>query len=98
MKPEILAVYCILQALSARADLGYTPTVTSANDSAHVPDSRHYMDLAIDIRTHDMRPCVKEVYIKTLNTSLSSDYQVIVESDHIHVQYHPKAQLEAKKT
>lgn len=66
--------------------------VTSICDGKHLPRSKHYEGHAIDVRTRDMaperiRPCVQELQI-----ALGSQYDVVLEGDHIHVEFDPKQQ------
>lgn len=46
-------VMLILQVVNDTAPEGYTPTITSANDSKHRKGSGHYDDKAFDIRVRD---------------------------------------------
>jgi len=66
----------------------YIMTITSGNDGIHMPKSLHYKNRAIDIRTKDMY-LPNTVKIK-LQLKLGKDYDVILEKNHIHIEYQPK--------
>ena len=66
----------------------YIPTITSGNDGKHKANSLHYKNLAIDIRTKDMR--FKEGNTLRIRKSLVNKYDVILEKDHIHIEYDPR--------
>jgi hypothetical protein len=64
--------------------------VTSLLDGVHSKNSFHYSGNAVDLRTwiytgHQIKTLVKE-----LQLMLGSDYDVIDEEDHIHIEYDPK--------
>lgn len=60
--------------------------ITSTYEGTHSPSSLHYANLAIDIR-------LAKNYVKVaeeLKAALGKGYDVIVESNHIHIEYDPK--------
>lgn len=61
--------------------------VTSGLDSAHTAGSLHYYGYAVDLRTRyfDKRKIDKVVF--ELNEALDENYDVILHSNHIHVEY-----------
>lgn len=63
------------------------PTVTSGNDSIHNSNSRHYDDSALDLRTRDVPGSFHPRLAQSLAETLGTGYVVILESDHIHVQF-----------
>lgn len=60
--------------------------VTSTYEGTHSPSSMHYANLAIDIRLPKNYNKVAE----ELKAALGKGYDVIVESNHIHIEYDPK--------
>lgn len=71
-------------------EFGYSAVVTSTNDSFHKKGSLHYVGLAVDIRIrHIQQDLVQEInrLIKEKLTSYSNSFQVILEPDHIHIEY-----------
>lgn len=69
---------------------GYSLTVTSGYDGAHQAQSKHYQGLAEDYRTRDVRPEDLPSMVAAVRATLGSDYDVVLESDHLHVEYDPK--------
>lgn len=60
--------------------------VTSTYEGSHSEGSLHYANLAVDIRRQDRGNAVRD----ELKDKLGMDYDVVLESDHIHVEYDPK--------
>lgn len=72
---------------------GGTAVVTSARDGTHGATSRHYLGLAVDVRSQgagrvgapiDESPAT---WVARLKQYLGRDYDVIEEVDHIHIEY-----------
>ena len=65
---------------------GSEAVITSTYEGNHRPGSLHYQDDAIDFRrTPDINSIAKNLRVK-----LSDDYDVVIEVDHLHVEYDPK--------
>lgn len=61
--------------------------ITSTFEGNHSEGSLHYANLAIDIR----RPEEGKAYIRVqLGDLLGPDYDIVFESDHVHIEYDPK--------
>lgn len=61
--------------------------VTSTYEGNHGPGSLHYANQAFDIR----RPGKDTIsFSLELMDALGSDFDVVVEDDHIHIEYDPK--------
>lgn len=86
LQPEAIAGvdYC----LKVFHNRGLPMTLTSCRDGKHSRFSHHYKGLAWDIRIWDIENEVEEVCAE-LRLALGTDYQVIREPDHIHVEYDP---------
>jgi hypothetical protein len=68
----------------------YTPTITSGNDSRHSRNSLHYEDKAIDLRTIRSKEINRRKALKIykkIKYRLPDGYNIILESDHIHLSY-----------
>lgn len=65
---------------------GHEAVLTSTNEGDHKPSSLHYSNLAVDIR----RPAEPARVLKELQTDLGPDFDIVFESDHIHIEYDPK--------
>jgi len=81
-----------------QAQLGHDAFMTSANDSQHSAKSLHYKHRAWDFRirednslmNYNYQPHQLRTLVRALQANLGAYYQVILESDHIHVEYDPK--------
>lgn len=63
--------------------------ITSVNDGKHMVDSLHYKGRAMDIRTWYIQGRELQV-VAELKRELGPDYDVVLEKDHIHIEYDPK--------
>ena len=64
--------------------------ITSATDGKHLKRSLHYKSLALDIRTRDMEFNEAQLIASDLRKHLGQKYDVVVEKDHIHVEFDQK--------
>lgn len=69
------------------AKQGLDLIVTSTYEGTHSPSSLHYDDNAIDI---DDPPEYKQAMTDDIKNLLGRDFDVILEKDHIHIEYDPK--------
>jgi len=60
--------------------------ITSTYEGAHSEGSLHYANLAVDIRRKDKRMFT----YNEIKKYLGEDYDVVLETDHIHIEYDPK--------
>ena len=67
--------------------------ITSIVDGVHSAGSLHYIGAAFDMRTRDMTTIVKQRVSDEIRNRLAGDYDVVLESDHIHVEWQPKQPL-----
>ena len=70
-------------------ELGHELTITSMLDGRHSNYSSHYAGKAIDIRTRTLTHDEAEKARLMIENRLTTDYQVLLEKDHIHLQYRP---------
>lgn len=70
---------------------GITPVITSGTDGQHASGSLHYSGDALDLRRWDAdAKGVTNSVVSELIWYLGDDYDVILERDHIHVEFDPK--------
>jgi len=69
--------------------------ITSGSDGKHGPNSLHYSGNALDLRTNMLNPQEKDLVHRDLVVWLGGQFDVVLESDHIHVEFDPK---EAEKS
>jgi hypothetical protein len=67
----------------------YQLVITSGIDSVHMAGSLHYTGRAEDYRTRDIHPADLSRMVAEIRSALGSDYDVIIEPDHLHVEYDP---------
>ena len=86
--PEI---YQALDLATAVFDgIGKDCIVTSARNGKHTATySRHYSGMAVDLRRKHLTLEQTENMRQLLTDTLGSDFTVILESTHFHVQYKP---------
>ena len=71
------------------AKYGSELVITSANDGKHGDHTLHHKGLALDIRTWHIAGREGPV-IEDLKRELGDAYDVVLESDHIHLEYDPE--------
>lgn len=63
-------------------------TITSTTDGKHSPNSKHYEK---PHNAEDYRlPRLLLAYLERLRANLGNDYDIILEKDHLHVEWDPK--------
>lgn len=66
--------------------------ITSTFEGNHSAGSLHYANLAVDIRRP---PDGLHYAIANISNALGPNYDVVTESDHIHIEYDPKPPAES---
>jgi hypothetical protein len=69
---------------------GYDFTLTSVVDGKHSAGSLHPDGLAFDCRTRDIPPDKRTLIADQLRAALGPQFDVVLEKDHIHVEFQPK--------
>ena len=64
--------------------------ITSCTDGKHMKGSKHYSGYAIDIRTRHLDELEINGLIGWFKYNHDKKYDIVVEKDHIHVEYDPK--------
>ena len=72
--------------------------VNSIDDSAHGPGSLHGDSLALDLDPGTDRPDHTADLARFLARRLSAPWDVVLESDHVHVEYDTKRRIAAPPT
>lgn len=88
LQPQIVLACCIMQPIYHRH--GYEFVITSGSDGKHGPNSLHYKGLAVDLRTRHVLPLDLPKLIYEIKHALHSQFDVVLESDHLHVEWDPK--------
>jgi len=85
------AVLGIMVARTVYAAFGIPElVVTSVTDGKHGRGSLHYKGLAFDLRTRNVDPDIIPSLVAALKDALGSEFDVVFEGDHIHVEWDPK--------
>ena len=71
------------------AQVGKPFVVTSCTDGKHMKGSKHYSGYAIDIRTRHLSVCEINNLLAWFKTHHDKEFDMVVEKDHIHVEYDP---------
>lgn len=74
-------------------EVGVELFITSLNDSRHSLTSLHYAGAAWDMRTttfNVMTETQAQQVVDRLKIALPDDYDVVLESNHIHVEWQPR--------
>lgn len=89
IQPELVLGISIV--ISCFNDMGYNCVITSLLDSVHGAKSLHSSGFASDFRIKHISKA-EDVYllVKNCRQCLGSDFDVVLESDHIHVEFDPK--------
>lgn len=69
---------------------GINGVITSIRDGVHKTNSLHYKGRAIDLRTRDLTDLQRPEFHFELANAVGSDYDVVLEKDHVHLEYDPK--------
>lgn len=71
-------------------ELGLELVITSGTDSVHMKGSKHYTGDALDMRTSNLTPEQLKAVMASIQARLGKAYQLIRETDHLHIEYDPK--------
>ena len=64
-----------------------TVYITSGTDGKHMTGSKHYTGEALDLRISNLtKPQIHEV-VSRLKIRLGKDFDIVLEKDHIHLEY-----------
>lgn len=70
---------------------GLRLVITSLTDGEHMKDSLHYSGRAVDLRTRNVpTDMLKSLYGSLVNILNPMGYDVILEADHLHIEFDPK--------
>ena len=88
LRPELLLAITV--ASSIYEENKYECVVTSLVDQKHGYGSLHFQGSAVDLRIRHLEDDDVKLIVKELSSALGVDYDVVLESDHIHLEYQPK--------
>jgi len=89
IRPEMVLAFIIIQRV-LNTKYNVEAVIVSCVDSKHGRGSLHFLGLALDIRTRDMDPNMLGPATLDIKEALGDDYDVVLESNHWHVEFQPK--------
>ncbi len=87
MSPQIFLAAVVAEKVFAKYQKEKL-VITSVTDSKHGRGSKHYVGDAIDLRSRNLSD--PKAATKELKSDLGSEFDVVLESNHIHVEWEPK--------
>lgn len=85
--PRILIIAAA--AANVASTMEVTIVITSGTDGKHMVGSKHYTEEALDFRTSNLTKSQISTFKQRIKARLGPDYDVVLEKDHIHVEYDP---------
>ena len=82
--------FIIIEQCLREVDHSVVLVLTSGIDGHHMINSLHYDGLAYDFRTRDLAKTNQQWWARRCQSQLGPDFQVILEADHLHVEFQPK--------
>ena len=92
IQPQMAIAYSIAVAIY-QLHAGVPCWITAAFDGTHMTNTLHQRDglcRALDLRTSNVIPEQLQLVYTKLKEALGSQFDVILEKDHIHVEFDPK--------
>jgi len=86
IRPELLIA--VMVANEVYTEIGKELVITSVTDGKHSDTSLHYTGCAFDCRIYDDSDM--EFVITKIKDRLKIDYDVVLEGNHIHIEYQPR--------
>lgn len=87
LRPEMAVAIIVAREVFAQHKVELV--ITSIIEGTHERASLHYTGCAADLRRPTSQPDAEAV-VRDLRDALGDDYDVILEGDHIHVEFQPK--------
>jgi hypothetical protein len=89
LQPELLAALAVCDDIYQKF-YNTDMVVTSAVDGKHAITSLHYAGAAADLRTRNIDTVHWDQLAEDLRLALTSEFDVVLEADHIHLEFQPK--------
>jgi hypothetical protein len=91
MRTEILLA--AVATMRVYEEAGHDFTITACVDGKHTTGSFPYAGAAIDVRTRELAPADVQKILAQIKACLGDDFDVVLEADHIHIEFQPKQAL-----
>ena len=91
--PMVVALLAAFKAITI--DRGADLVLTAAQDGRHGRASKHYLGLAVDLRSKHLHPDDKAEVLAELRNALGDQFDVLLEdlgdnNEHFHIEFDPK--------
>lgn len=90
IQPQMAIAYAIASRVYLRYSDDGVCVITSGVDGVHGKDSLHYTGYALDLRIHNVHVTYHAELLEDLKLALGPQFDVVLEKDHIHVEFDPK--------
>lgn len=88
VRPELtLAIIAVNSVYEAE---GYDLVITSVTEGKHSRASLHYAGQAFDCRIWGIPELKLQEFVRILQQALTDEFDVVLEKDHIHIEFQPK--------
>jgi len=87
---DVMQMYVNIMAYAHFKLFGKYMVVTSTTDGKHGKNSLHYKGFAVDIRINDKSAVQINQFVNFLKFHFDKTLDIVLEQDHIHVEYDPK--------
>lgn len=90
LQPQIVFALVVAESIFEKMFPTQEMVITSVNDGAHMAGSKHYDGAAVDLRIAALNTLAVKQWVEALRAKLGRHFDVVLESDHLHVEYDPK--------
>lgn len=88
IQPEMTGAFPIIE--NVFQSFGVEAILTSGTEGQHMPGSLHPKGFATDWRSRHVPDRFRPDLVEMLKEKLGKEFQVILEKDHIHIEFDPK--------
>lgn len=91
VQPRLVHLLVAVANVAQRTTSVSEVVITSGIDGVHSPNSLHYALRAIDIRSYNFpNAAALGDFAQELKAELGPSYDIVIEADHIHVEFDPR--------
>lgn len=91
LQPQMLVALMVAEGIYTKHSTELV--VTSGVEASHSRASKHYAGCAVDIRSRTLVGASAAEVASEISEALGDDYDVVVEKDHLHIEWEPKKAL-----
>ena len=92
LAPHMAVSVAVHVVASIYHEAGYKCVLTAGMDGQHSRASLHYAGHALDFRTRHVPMPEMEELVAEIRDCLGTDFDVVLEPTHLHVEYQPKGE------